>query len=506
MASDRAGRSQAAALGVAGGRRRLSRLLSAAAHGTQELPAFRAAYEAVVAVETAAARWGRTPRRVSPVAPDSLTLVVKTFERPQVLRRMLASVRRVYSGPIVVADDSRVPYRSDDPLVTVLALPFDAGVGAGRNALLDAVATQYVWMADDDMVVLPDLDIARVLGYLERNPGVDLVGGRVVNLPLWRTADYSAAALFAYEGAPRLVEGTIVDGLPVYYKVPNFYVARTDAVRAVRYDDRLRRVDHNDFFTSAYGRLACVHDRALVCLHAHSHFDPHYQAFRMDTAADLAYLGEKWRGRGVSRLATGESGGVGETTLRALHHAALQVVAGDLGVRVVHGGPGGAPRVLVPARDAARYVGALTQLGWRSEGRRLVHPLWGGVVVEPGVEGGVPAAFAGVAGLAAGAGEWPEPTAAPGAAVGGRRVRWGERVGWVDEGERISAATLPLGPVVTLEPPADSLWEAVGPAGLTSDEVVAAVLAAYPDAPPEAADQLRGVLADLTARGLLFED
>jgi glycosyltransferase involved in cell wall biosynthesis len=222
-------------------------------------------------------------------------LVIKTFERPKVLRRMLESVRQVYSGPIIIADDSASPFACNDPLVTVLELPFDSGVAIGRNALIDSVDTEYLWMADDDMILLPDFDIAKPLEYMNRNRDVDLYGGRVINLPQWESPDYAASVLFAYRGQPCKPLGTMVDGLPVYYKVPNFYVARTEQVRMTRYDSRLRRVDHNDFFTSAYGRLLCVYDSAWVVLHAHSLFDHRYQSFRMNQEQDLTYLARKWR-------------------------------------------------------------------------------------------------------------------------------------------------------------------------------------------------------------------
>ena len=38
-------------------------------------------------------------------------------------------------------------------------------------------------MTDDDMLLMPDLDLRRIVDYLDRNPGVDVVGGRVVHLP-----------------------------------------------------------------------------------------------------------------------------------------------------------------------------------------------------------------------------------------------------------------------------------------------------------------------------------
>ncbi len=318
---------------------------------------------------------------MEPADPGNLTLVIKTFERPQTLRRMLASVRKVYTGPVIIADDSELPFTCDDPGVSVLRLPFDSGIGAGRNALIDAVTTEYLWMADDDMILLPDFDIGRVLGYLERNLQVDLVGGRVVNLPQLRSASYLSSDLFAYETPPIRPLGTMIDGLPVAYKVPNWYVARTEKVRSVRYDDRLKRVDHKDFFSSAYGRLLCVLDAKMVCLHAHSYFDPHYLSFRQDTAADFAYLAQKWGSRGIA-VAHAEQK-LDDQQRRVLHHAAVQVVASDLGVEIVHDGELGSPvLILVASAERERLVEGLLALGWQRASDRLTHRLWGDVEVR----------------------------------------------------------------------------------------------------------------------------
>ncbi len=274
---------------------RLLRRLSDAGRGPKPHPILRWAYQRLVGAELGAARLATVGRRVRPADPGNLTLVIKTFERPDLLRRLLRSARRVFAGPIIIADDSETPFVSDDPLVTIIALPFDSGVGAGRNALVDAVSAEYLMMCDDDMVLLPDLDVGRPLAYMARNRDVDLYGGRVIDLPRWRSFDYAAAPLFGCPRPPLKEQGTIIDGLPVYYKVPNFYIARTEKVRRVRYDDRLKRVDHADFFTRAYGALVCVLDRSWACLHAGSLFDARYQSFRMDMGADSAYLVQKWQ-------------------------------------------------------------------------------------------------------------------------------------------------------------------------------------------------------------------
>lgn len=202
---------------------------------------YTATSEIEIAGATAFARMrGRRLRSV----PD-LTVIAKTFERPTNSRRMISTLRRVFDGPIVVADDSREPQEFDDPAVQVVVLSFDSGVAKGRNAALAEVATEYVMSVDDDFVFTPELDLSRVIAYLRRNPQVDIVGGLVINLPLWQAPDYTTARLFAYRGEPARPAGTVIDGLPVPHKVPQFFIARTERLRLVQWvpepPARLRR-------------------------------------------------------------------------------------------------------------------------------------------------------------------------------------------------------------------------------------------------------------------------
>src|SRR5512142_2725105 len=78
-----------------------------------------------------------------------LTAIVKTFERPKVLRRLLAGIRRAYpSLQVIVMDDSRAPAKFDG--VRTIVMTYDSGVSAGRNEGLKQVATKYVLVLDDD--------------------------------------------------------------------------------------------------------------------------------------------------------------------------------------------------------------------------------------------------------------------------------------------------------------------------------------------------------------------
>jgi hypothetical protein len=72
----------------------------------------------------------------------AVTAIVKTFERPRSLDRLVRSIRRRYPNlRVIVGDDSLVAYPRRD--VEYLRLPVDIGVAAGRNALLEMVRTPY---------------------------------------------------------------------------------------------------------------------------------------------------------------------------------------------------------------------------------------------------------------------------------------------------------------------------------------------------------------------------
>jgi hypothetical protein len=224
---------------------------------------------------------------------DRLTAVVKTFERPAALRRLLASIRRLYPDlKVIVVDDSRTPTQL--PGVETLVLPFDSGVSAGRRAGLARVQTEYVLNLDDDFVFYRHTGLAAALRWLAAHPSVDLVGGQVLHLPLFRRTDYRRAALPPTSAAPILPPGTLVGGLPVHDKVANFFLARAGRLRLVDWDPTLKRLDHADFFARARGVLTSVHHPHLRCLHVPTPFDAAYMACRLDVAGDAALLRERY--------------------------------------------------------------------------------------------------------------------------------------------------------------------------------------------------------------------
>ncbi len=98
-----------------------------------------------------------------------------------------------------------------------------------------------------------------------------------------------------YSSSPIYPKGTVIDGLKVFEKCANFFVARTDKLREVGWDPQLKRLDHADFYTRAFGRLVTVFDPEIELLHTPTHFDRHYLKIRHNYSQDAIALNRRYR-------------------------------------------------------------------------------------------------------------------------------------------------------------------------------------------------------------------
>ena len=249
-------------------------------------------YDAAIALELRArAQLQRGEERCPPGRFDDVTVVIKTFERPAVLARLLRSLRREYPTlPVLVADDSRTPASLVSPHTRVLALPYDVGLSAGRNRALAEVTTPYFWLLDDDFV-FSGTALEPSLAWLREHPRVDIVAGRVVDLP-------------SLVPSPRRTRGPReqIDGLRRFDFVPHFFLGRTETARALGWDEELTLVEHSDFFERARERLVIVEDPRMRVLHARTLFDLEYMAKRRDVARYVALRRAKAALRAAERV------------------------------------------------------------------------------------------------------------------------------------------------------------------------------------------------------------
>jgi GT2 family glycosyltransferase len=184
-----------------------------------------------------------------------VTFIVKAFERPSCLTRLLESIIVEYpANPVVVLDDSREPVLSGPALtlfkeqlsgLRYLRTDHDVGLAAGRNTLVDAVDTPYVLLLDDDFILNDRSHIERLLDTLEWGR-FDLVGGCIDSAYSY-TLLHTPGQLEVRMDLP--CEGWV--RRPPEYDTPemscwevdminNFFLARTDFLRKVRWDPRLK--------------------------------------------------------------------------------------------------------------------------------------------------------------------------------------------------------------------------------------------------------------------------
>jgi hypothetical protein len=265
-------------------------------------------HSSIVAAELAAERAldALQPRRTlhdHSLIAENLTAIIKTFERPKVLKRLLASLKRRYPElKIIVVDDSRQPIKLEG--VQVLELPYDSGISVGRNEGLKQVRTPYVLIADDDYVFYRHTDLDAILALMEQHAQIDIMGGEQIDLPWFKKTDYRhgfyrsgfyhLGLWFSTSGPAKLSAGTSIGDLTVRDKVPNFFIARTERLRLVSWDPALKKEEHADFFARASGILITASNPNFKFLHAPTPFDRAYMRHRFDLDSVLAILKMKY--------------------------------------------------------------------------------------------------------------------------------------------------------------------------------------------------------------------
>jgi glycosyltransferase involved in cell wall biosynthesis len=248
----------------------------------------------------------RAPAVTAAEVERKVTVLVKTFERPDSLHRLLTSIRRFYPRiPVLVVDDSASPLEVIPANVRYFHLPYNSvGLAGGRNFGLRHVETEYVLVCDDDMVFGPKTDLDRMLSVLQTTR-FDLVSCAWMDHDPWRSIRQGRSRL---EGTAELVEGDLVrrlgvpsgqiDGLPVFDVLPNFFIAEVSRLGESPWDERLNFMEHIEFFISMKERgllSTCLRD---VVVGHHPRLPPRYYDVR--TRAQ-PYLDVWTRERGVDQ-------------------------------------------------------------------------------------------------------------------------------------------------------------------------------------------------------------
>jgi len=227
-------------------------------------------------------------RKPAPKPADhDYTYCIKTFGRPDALRRCLYSIHdRDPAHPVIVVDDSREPYAAEVAAelpkldVKVITPGYDVGLSRGRNIAIDAVETEFVCQLDDDMYLVEETDLPGMIAALSSGKW-DIVTGRLLEkgrVEGWEaTFCRTDTVLYARPCPPQQRIQPVDMGM-------NFLVARPASLKRFRYCDKIKiGREHLDFFLTVHrggGRVACYAPSLIG--HRHDKANRVYRRMRRD--------------------------------------------------------------------------------------------------------------------------------------------------------------------------------------------------------------------------------
>lgn len=212
---------------------------------------------------------------------SDITILIKTLEREAHLIQLLNSIIHYnFSGPIIIADDSIVPYK-DSILnkfpqldIQYIELPYDTGTAEGRNRMLEIVQTPYFLLCDDDFVFDRRTRIPLMKKLLENNKLDILAGVFIQHNRKTRIGKYSikineylrkigwilpSNSIYEYY-AGLIINSDRISLYSIPYSDPiticdlthNFFLARTEKVKSFGgWNPILKGGEHQNFFIRA---------------------------------------------------------------------------------------------------------------------------------------------------------------------------------------------------------------------------------------------------------------
>jgi glycosyltransferase involved in cell wall biosynthesis len=224
---------------------------------------------------------------------NDVSFLVKTFNRPSHLYRLLNSISKYYPNiKTIVLDDGNLQldvkkYKD----VELHKIPFNQGIAYGRNLLCQLADTKYVISLDDDFIVCEKSNFYK-LYELITTTNYDLIGGTV----------------YDKEKGERHFEGTIffkdheLHILPIEYKnelercdiVHNFFIAKLLPLKSISWDNNLKINEHIDFFIQAKGKMNIAYYKESYILHDRIPIDEQYMKYRNKVEPYNQYFANKY--------------------------------------------------------------------------------------------------------------------------------------------------------------------------------------------------------------------
>ncbi|WP_265108317.1 glycosyltransferase family 2 protein [Halosolutus halophilus] len=240
------------------------------------------------------------------MSDPAVALGVKVFNRTEKLEALLESVPADEYDVVYVADDGRTEerthlYERAWPFdLELIDLPYDAGLGPGRNAIVDALSEEYLTIVDSDHEV--PTNAAMLVRQLEARPdfggisGLLLEHGRIQGLchDLFEEGD-----VLVRDTGSKTAETVAGYPLVAFDFVPNVVTFRRACLEERAWDENyVIGREHLDFFVGHWrGTDWRFGTCPAVLFPHHPGGGSEYDSNRLDRTKLLAsksYFREKW--------------------------------------------------------------------------------------------------------------------------------------------------------------------------------------------------------------------
>tara|TARA_Y100000310_G_scaffold261234_1_gene270513 strand:- start:840 stop:1580 length:741 start_codon:yes stop_codon:yes gene_type:complete len=186
---------------------------------------------------------------------QDVTFLIKTFERPQCLQALLASIATYHpTVAVLVCDDSSLEgsHRTLNEQMMMgrahwryCPTDYDVGLSAGRNILIEQCRTPYFVLFDDDFILFGESHVEYMVDYV-RHDLFDICGGALRHE---RRNPVHFEGFFKINGQTLHCWHERRSLSPMRCDIVfNFLAGKTEVAQRVQWDDDLKMGEHYEFF------------------------------------------------------------------------------------------------------------------------------------------------------------------------------------------------------------------------------------------------------------------
>lgn len=184
-----------------------------------------------------------------------IAIIYTTFLRPELAKQTIASIKKhwVEGYHLLIADQNRTPSQYLDlPQNTeIYNLPFDCGLSYARNFLVKKaweINCNYSLLTADSIQFTDKYNFTDIIDFMELNKNTGIVGLEIKKR-VYGTYDMELLTnCFLLDMPCRPITNYKNIAFQPCDLVRNFFLAKTETLLDIRWDDNLKLAEHEDFF------------------------------------------------------------------------------------------------------------------------------------------------------------------------------------------------------------------------------------------------------------------